>query len=106
MKPSHLVAVVFFAVVLAAAIGLVLLVRTDPGEPLWIDRFATGNLAGIVGSLWLIIPALGFYFLPTLVAGANHPRVGLVLVVNVVFGWTVVGWFAALLIALLARSRA
>lgn len=42
--------------------------------------------------------ALGFYFLPTLIAilGRHHNRFG-VFALNLLVGWTLVGWSAALI---------
>lgn len=45
------------------------------------------------------------YFLPTIVAVNRGHRVGGVLVLNVLFGWTGIGWMALLLWALLSYPR-
>lgn len=43
---------------------------------------------------------LGLYFLPTIIAALRHTHnTGGVLLVNLFFGWTVIGWFVALLMA-------
>ena len=49
--------------------------------------------------------ALALYFLPTLIAsGRNlHSRFG-ILLLNLFLGWTFIGWVAALLWAVTARS--
>jgi hypothetical protein len=45
------------------------------------------------------------YFLPTIIAGRRgHDIVG-PLLLNLFFGWTVIGWFALLLWALLSYPR-
>ena len=43
--------------------------------------------------------AVGMYMLPTLIASLRHHNVGGVAIVNVLTGWTVIGWFAALVMA-------
>ena len=45
------------------------------------------------------------YFLPTIVASNRGHGVAGVLLLNLFFGWTVIGWFALLLWALLSRPR-
>jgi hypothetical protein len=48
------------------------------------------------------IPAIGFllmallYFLPTLIASGT-PRVAAIAVANLIFGWTIIGWFIVLI---------
>jgi hypothetical protein len=42
------------------------------------------------------------YFLPTIVASNRGYEVAPILLLNLFFGWTVVGWFALLLWALLS----
>ena len=44
-----------------------------------------------------------FYLVPFLVAAArNHDLLVPILIANVVLGWTVVGWFVVLLVAIVA----
>lgn len=45
------------------------------------------------------------YFLPTIVASHRGHRVGGILLLNLFFGWTGIGWFALLLYALLSFPR-
>ena len=46
------------------------------------------------------------YFLPTLVASLRHSSSsGLIFLLNLVAGWTVVGWLAALIWALVSGPR-
>ncbi|MER6198722.1 superinfection immunity protein [Streptomyces sp. NPDC001586] len=53
-----------------------------------------------MGLLFIVLA----YFIPTAVAfGRGVPNKGSVLVVNLFFGWSVVGWVIAL--AMAARSR-
>ena len=46
-----------------------------------------------------------FYFLPTIVAARQGHDVAPILLLNLFFGWTGIGWAAMLLWALLARPR-
>jgi len=50
------------------------------------------------------IPAL-IYFLPTILASNRGHSVAGVLLLNLFFGWTVIGWFALLLWAVLTYPR-
>ena len=52
---------------------------------------------------WLFITAVGaaLYFLPTIIAVAQHrSNVAVIAVVNVLLGWSFVGWVVALVMAL------
>jgi len=51
---------------------------------------------------------VGLYFLPTVWAYAHHrrERASAVLLVNLLLGWTVIGWFAALVMANGKAARA
>ncbi len=49
--------------------------------------------------LFLILPAL-LYFLPTLIAAHRGHGIALILLLNLFFGWTVIGWFIMLVWAL------
>lgn len=41
--------------------------------------------------------AVSVYMLPTMAAWANsHPRIGAIAVLNIVAGWTFIGWVAAI----------
>ena len=54
-------------------------------------------------SVLIIIVGLVVYLLPSIVALSRRPRVprfGLVVVINVLLGWTLVGWAVALAMAL------
>ncbi len=47
-----------------------------------------------------LILLTAFYFLPAIVAAARHTHNATgILLINIFFGWTVVGWFIALLMA-------
>jgi len=42
------------------------------------------------------------YFLPTILAAHRGHGITLIILLNIFFGWTVIGWFALLLWALLS----
>jgi hypothetical protein len=47
--------------------------------------------------LLLLIIGLGFYFMPTMLAlYRNCHATSWIAMINVLFGWTIVGWFAAI----------
>lgn len=53
-----------------------------------------------MGTLLTVLVLLGLYLLPTIVAYARHSRLLIrVLVVNVLTGWTGIGWLIALAMA-------
>jgi len=53
----------------------------------------------------ILLPAIVAYFVPAIIAGwRRHPRTGLVFLLNLLLGWTVVGWLFALAWAF-ARQR-
>lgn len=57
--------------------------------------------------LVLLTLVLGAYFLPWIVASIrNHPQREVICLVNLLFGWTVVGWWAVLAWSLLGGSEA
>lgn len=56
--------------------------------------------------LFLLFLALGIYFIPTSIAmmrGSNLTAA--VLVVNLFFGWTIIGWVGALVMAVLPKQK-
>lgn len=56
--------------------------------------------------LWIIVVIIALYLLPTIVAwGRIHHQKWAILVLNLAFGWTVIGWFAALIWANTAVVR-
>ncbi|HVN59976.1 MAG TPA: superinfection immunity protein [Gaiellaceae bacterium] len=63
-----------------------------------------GSSAGLgAAGFFVLIMALGLYFLPTIIGAVRHvPNMGSVIVVNLFLGWTFVGWVIAL--AMAARS--
>jgi hypothetical protein len=52
--------------------------------------------------LFLIVLAL-LYFLPTIIAANRGHSIALILLCNLFFGWTVIGWFVMLVWALVSR---
>ncbi len=42
------------------------------------------------------------YFVPTMVAAHRGHRITVILLLNILFGWSIIGWFALLLWALLS----
>ena len=56
--------------------------------------------------LFLLFLALGIYFIPTSIAmmrGSNLTAA--ILVVNLFFGWTIIGWVGALVMAVLPKQK-
>lgn len=55
----------------------------------------------IVAGLVAVVLVVGLYFLPTIVGSARHVvHIGSVFAVNLLLGWTVIGWAVALAMAL------
>ena len=54
----------------------------------------------------LFLPALALHFLPAIIAGVRHARnFGWILVINLLLGWTVIGWIVALIWAIRDTPR-
>ena len=52
------------------------------------------------------LPALALHFLPAIIAGVRHARhFGLILVINLLLSWTVIGWIIALIWAICDTPR-
>ena len=61
-----------------------------------------GNAVGGVLVLILVILVLGAYFLPSIVAAARkHPNNTSIFFLNLLLGWSVIGWVGALVWALI-----
>jgi hypothetical protein len=59
----------------------------------------TATETAVAVAIWLTILAI-LWLLPTIVAVRRHVRhVGSIAVINIFFGWTFVGWVAALALA-------
>jgi hypothetical protein len=69
-----------------------------------------GNAAGtaVAGTAFLLFLAfaVGAYFLPTVIAGCRKKAEGHggILIVNLLLGWTVIGWFVAFIWACTGRT--
>ena len=62
-------------------------------------------ILGEVAGIWLVIIAF-LYFLPALIADwRGHDSKFAIFLVNLLFGWTFIGWFIALIFAFTGRSR-
>lgn len=58
-------------------------------------------IASIITTLVLTVIAVALYLLPVLVGWARRvPDIGSVAVINILLGWTLVGWAVALALAL------
>jgi hypothetical protein len=56
----------------------------------------------IITLVFYTIMALGIYFLPTGIAcNRAHPHVGAIFALNILLGWTLIGWAGALVWALI-----
>ena len=63
------------------------------------------NLLALVATLLLLVVVLGVYWLPSIIGYFRHvPTIVSVVVTNALLGWTVVGWFIALTMALRPRT--
>jgi hypothetical protein len=59
------------------------------------------SASSIIAGLILLVISLGIYFLPTIWAKERrHHNAAAIFVVNLLFGWTLIGWAAALVWAL------
>jgi hypothetical protein len=55
-----------------------------------------------IRDLLLVLPLLALYFVPYIVARSRkHPQVTPILILNLFFGWTLIGWVGALVWACL-----
>jgi T4 superinfection immunity protein len=65
-----------------------------------------GAMLSIWFSLSLLIVGFCFYFLPTFVAYfSKHLNLGAVFALNFLLGWTVIGWVAALVWAMMRTQH-
>jgi hypothetical protein len=52
-----------------------------------------------------LVFGIGLYFLPAIIASVRHTHnAGGILLLNLFFGWTCVGWFVALLMAMCSQT--
>jgi Superinfection immunity protein len=53
-----------------------------------------------------LIFGIGLYFLPAILAAVRHTHNAAgILLLNLFFGWTCIGWFVALIMALTSQPR-
>jgi len=65
---------------------------------MFLDSSTSSGGSG--GSLVVLVVVIAFYFLPSIVAyGRGKVNPGGVLVINLLLGWTVIGWIVALALA-------
>lgn len=58
-----------------------------------------------IGAFILILAGIVLYFLPTIIAAQRHTQhAGGIVAVNFFFGWTVLGWLAALIWAIVEKE--
>ena len=56
--------------------------------------------------LMFVVAGFAFYFLPTLIASSRQSRSqGGIFVLNLLLGWTFIGWFVALIWAVTSERR-
>ena len=82
------------------SIGGLQLIEANPAIPEW-------SLIPTTIIMWagLVVIGLCLYFLPTLVARSRqHRNVPPIFVLNLVFGWTLIGWVGCMAWALLAQE--
>ena len=54
------------------------------------------NAVNTMLAIFTIVPGIIGYFIPTIVALARHvPNAGSVVVIDLLLGWTVIGWIVA-----------
>ena len=59
-----------------------------------------------IGILFLLLPALAAYFVPTIIAVARRARNSLAIVlINIFAGWTFLGWVAALVWSIVDQKQ-
>jgi uncharacterized membrane protein len=60
---------------------------------------------GSTATILMLMAIVLIYMLPTFIAfGREHPRRQDVAVINILFGWTLIGWIGAFLWAALAET--
>ncbi|MBI1408162.1 MAG: superinfection immunity protein [Caulobacter sp.] len=93
------------AVVVAAVIALAVIVSWLAGRiPAW--QVPTGGRGSDLPDFGPLLTVLGFYFIPTIVALARrHINTVAIGALNLLLGWTILGWIGALIWALLNQRR-
>jgi hypothetical protein len=59
----------------------------------------TNDVGGALGVIVIIALIAAGYFLPTLIAWGRHHRTGSVFLVNLLVGWSLIGWIVSLVMA-------
>ncbi len=63
-------------------------------------------MLGSTSTILMLMAVIIIYILPTIIAfGREHPHCQDVLVVNLLLGWTLIGWVGVFLWASLARTE-
>ena len=62
-------------------------------------------MSGTIGAIVLGAVTLAIYFVPTFVAWRRKNHTAAIFALNLLFGWTLLGWVAALVMALYAKPK-
>lgn len=82
-----------WAIIGGSVVGLLIIINLPPVAA-WLESSEVGST--IAGFVLMALLAVG-YFLPTIVATLrNHRNAGAIVAVNVLLGWTFIGWVVAL----------
>lgn len=74
--------------------------------PISLGTKIGGGVFAMGGMLLFLAFSIGFYFAPTIVAIFRKvPQLATVAIINLVFGWTIIGWVVALCFALWAYKK-
>lgn len=53
----------------------------------------------------ITLALIGFYFTPTVIAsGVGSPMTGIVFLINLFLGWTIIGWLVALVMGIATKT--
>lgn len=98
----------FLLIALASMMTLTVVVAALSGHivPFPANSASTvmAGTGGILGVIVALVVGLGLYFLPTLV-GAKKRNAGAIFALNLLLGWTLLGWIAALVWALTQDAK-
>jgi len=77
---------------------IVELIRPGHSSGGWRIRGGTALDVLLIFTILAVASGVAFYFLPAIVAGARHARhFGGIFILDLLFGWTVIGWFGTLI---------
>lgn len=80
------------------AVLVVFIAVNQPTNPEARESSAAAAIGSIVFMLVIGLIGLVFYFLPMIVAlKRDHPSLAGIALLNIFFGWSLIGWFAALI---------